>query len=272
MSTDATPDSTLKTSPPMNPSVAIQFLLLLDAGVRLLIWSGAAAITLFIAARYDLWTWHAWSDLHSFAAAWALSQRLGHFVMIFNAAYLLELAALRLLIPRPKPGRYSLAGKRPDVNLLCSCLLAVLTKARYQAPFPAFLVPMLANVAPFRWLLGATLGPRSGSPFFVEPNILDPFNVTIGRNVTIGFGSIIAGHLQERDAVLIAPTVIEDDVLIGANVGIPGNVHIKRGAVVRGFSSLLPGTVIGENEYWAGIPARRVRELKDAAAAPAATE
>ncbi len=56
-------------------------------------------------------------------------------------------------------------------------------------------------------------------------------------------------------------TIIEDDVLIGGYAAIPAGVHIKRGAIIRGFSMVLPGTVIGENEYWAGIPARKMREM-----------
>lgn len=90
----------------------------------------------------------------------------------------------------------------------------------------------------------------------IEPGILDPHLVTIGRNVVIGFGSCIAGHFQDRDRVVIRETIIEDDVLIGAMSAMSG-VHIKRGAIIGAGSILMPGTVVGEGEFWSGNPARR---------------
>ncbi|MCK6482571.1 MAG: hypothetical protein HUU22_00765 [Phycisphaerae bacterium] len=250
---------------PFDPVVGLQVVLLFDVMLRLFVWSASLAAALWLVGRLDLWAWPAGHEIGTGSWSIRMAALTAILMVLFNVAYILVLTVLRTFCPTPKPGRYSLTSRKPDPNLIWSCFTGLLTKARYQAPFPAFLVPQLANVAPFRWLMNWRFGPRSGSCFFVEPNILDPHLITIGRNVTIGFGTTVSAHVQERDTLSIQPTIIEDDVLVGAHVGIAGGVHIKRGAVVRGFSMVLPGTVIPENEYWAGIPARRVKDL----AAPA---
>ncbi|MFQ5430584.1 MAG: DapH/DapD/GlmU-related protein, partial [Phycisphaerae bacterium] len=119
----------------------------------------------------------------------------------------------------------------------------------------------VANLPPLCWLMNRVFGPRSQSCYVTDPRIIDPHLVTIGRNVIIGFGSMIAGHHQEQDRVVIQPTVIEDDVLIGGYAAISG-AHIKKGAKVGAGSVVLPGSVIGEYEYWSGNPARRRQRLK----------
>jgi acetyltransferase-like isoleucine patch superfamily enzyme len=246
---------------PFDPGPGLQFVLLLEIGVRLMIWTSALAATLWIAGRWQLWPAASWATLSAFGVAWSLAQRVGHLVIAFNVIYLLIILALRLLIPRPKAGRYALTAGRPDPNMLYTCLLAILTKARYEPPFPAIFVAQLANIQPFRFLFNLQFGPRSKTTFFVEPRLLDPHGVTIGRNVTLGFNTTVAAHLQERDSLTIAPTVIEDDVLVGGYAVIAGGVHIKRGAVVGACSFLKPGTVVGENEFWGGVPAKKIADL-----------
>jgi acetyltransferase-like isoleucine patch superfamily enzyme len=117
----------------------------------------------------------------------------------------------------------------------------------------------MANLPPLKWLMDSIFGPKSKSCYVTDPCILDPSHVTIGRNVVIGFGTTLAAHFQEQDAVLIKQTIIEDDVLIGGHCAISG-VHIQRGAVIGAGSVVLPGSMIGPGEYWSGNPARRRRE------------
>ena len=149
----------------------------------------------------------------------------------------------------------------PSRHVLYSTLLAVLTKARLDPPFPGFLVFHLANLPPFVWLIGRVFGPRSRSCYFTDPRILDPHLVTLGRNVVIGLNTTITAHWQERDAVVFQRTVIEDDVVVGGDVAVVGGVHIGRGAMIGSGAIVLPGTVIGPNEFWAGVPAKKLRDL-----------
>jgi len=237
--------------------------LTIDLAARLLIWCGAFAGTTAIFTA--LGAWPALGPINAGPAlAWRWALRLAEWMLLFNYLYVIELLILRLPIPTPREGVYPIGGRVPPLPILWSCLLAVLTKARYEAPFPGFLVFHVANLPPLCWLMSPIFGPRSRSCYVLDPQILDPHLVTLGRNVTIGFRATIAGHYQERDAVVFRRTIIEDDVLIGGHAAIFGGVHIQRGAVIAAGAVVLPNTVIGPDEFWRGAPARRVRSVPPA--------
>lgn len=239
-----------------DPLHGLRAFLALDAGVRLAIWGGAMALTLMVMSRLRAWPTGTVVNADA-ATAWAWAKFGMGFVAAYNPIYVLLLLALRLPIPQPKEGRYiAKPGAKLDRNLIYSCLIATLTKARYDAPFPGFLVFQAFNLPPIAWLSGRIFGPRSRSCYVLEPNLIDPHLTTIGRNVVFGFGSVVGAHYQEHDHVVIGRTIIEDDVLIGAGTFM-SCVHIKRGATIGAASLLLPGTVVGEGEYWSGNPARR---------------
>ena len=69
------------------------------------------------------------------------------------------------------------------------------------------------------------------------------------------------GVLQERDAIIIKKTSIGNNVLFGGNCIVHGGCTIKHGAVILGGAILLPNTVVGENELWGGLPARKIKDL-----------
>ncbi|MBN2562936.1 MAG: hypothetical protein JXQ75_18590 [Phycisphaerae bacterium] len=245
---------------PHDPRLGIQALVFLDGFVRLFIWSSSIALSIAVFTACDAWPRHPiqGADL---STAWLWGQKLTHLVLLYNVFYVAHLVVFRLPIPTPKEGRYEIGpGKKLDRQLIYSALIGVLTKARLKAPFPGFLVFHIANLPPMRWLMGPIFGPRSRSCYVTDPIIADPHLVTIGRNVVVGFDAAIGAHYQDRESVVIKRSVIEDDVVIGAMSQLNG-VHVKRGAVIGGGAVLLPGSVVGENEYWAGNPARRRRVL-----------
>lgn len=237
----------------------LRVFLLIDGIVRLLIWCGAFAVASALLAACA--GWPATSTGPAQACAWAW--RLVLWILCFNAAYVLLLLLLRLPIPMPREGRYRLDAARLAPDVLWSCLIAVLTKARLDPPFPGFLVFHLANLPPLHWLMGPIFGPRSKSCYVTDPRIIDPHLVTIGRNVVIGLDATITGHVQQRGYVDYKRTVIEDGALIGGHAAVPGGVHVGRGAVIGAGAIVKPDTIIGPNEYWAGVPAQFVRVLDD---------
>ncbi|HVP12997.1 MAG TPA: DapH/DapD/GlmU-related protein [Phycisphaerae bacterium] len=260
---------------PKNPSAALQLLLVLDIWVRTIIWTVAFAVTVLVMSRTAFVHSLSWDTLATRGGAWGFATTLMNFILLFNVVYILTLVVIRLPFPRPQCGVYRTGGSL-NRSVIFSGLLATLTKARFQPPFPGIFVSQLANIMPFRWLLSRTIGPRTRSSFFVDPNIIDPWGVEIGQNVTLGFGSTIACHLQERDYIILDPVVIEDDVSIGAYAGIACGVHIKRGAVVEPYAAVKPRTIIGEYELWGGRPAfmkgtvRPARTAESRAAEPVA--
>jgi acetyltransferase-like isoleucine patch superfamily enzyme len=261
-------------SRPKNPSAALQLLLLLDIWVRTMIWAVAFAVTLLAMSRTTSARSLSWEAVTTWKGAWDCATMLTNFILLFNVTYILMLVVVRLPFPRPQGGVYRMGGSL-NRSIVLSAFLAVLTKARFQPPFPGIFVSQLASIMPFRWLLGHTIGPRTRSSFFIDPNIIDPWGVEIGRNVTVGFGSTISCHLQERDYIIVDQVVIEDDVSIGAYAGIGCGVHIKRGAVIEPYAAVKPRTIIGENELWGGRPAfmkgtvRPARAAENRAAEPA---
>ncbi len=247
---------------PYDPKNGLMFFLVLDGFVRLTIWYSSLALAVGLFTWFDRWPAESLVGA-TYAQAWVWGQRLGEVILLFNLCYVAHLVVLRLFIPTPKPGRYEMGpGKKLDRQLLWSALIATLTKARYQAPFPGFLVFHIANLPPMKWLMGPIFGPKSKSCYITEPTIVDPYAVRIGRNVTIGMGSFISGHYQDKGVVVLQPTILEDDVVVGAMSGLAA-AHVKKGAVIGAGSILMPNTVVGENEFWSGNPARRRRIATD---------
>jgi carbonic anhydrase/acetyltransferase-like protein (isoleucine patch superfamily) len=75
------------------------------------------------------------------------------------------------------------------------------------------------------------------------------FPTVIGDEVTIGHAAIVhACTLHDRAFVAMGATVLDGAV-------------IEEGGVLAAGALLTPGKRIGRNEFWQGVPARRVRVL-----------
>ena len=247
-------------------SAGVQLFLLWDLGARLFIWSTSLALSFIVFNKLNWWP--AQSPVQSTGPiVWKWAAALAGWTLLFNMVYLCELVFFRLVFPLPQAGVYptnrgiSLFDRRSR-QLFWAAAHGVLTKARYQAPFPAFLIYHLTCLPPFRWLVDWLLGPHTKSTNISEPLCLDPAFITIGKNVVIGSGTSIAGHIQVPDMLAIRKTIIEDDVLIGTHCVIFGGAHIKHGAIVAAGSVVAPYTVVGANEYWSGVPAVKVRDFR----------
>lgn len=247
---------------PTDPCLSLQAFLVLDMFARVVIWGSSIAFATMAMTALKWWPPTSLVGAGP-AEAWEWGGAIIRWTILFNMIYVAELALLRLPIPQPKQGIYSTINP-PDIRthrgrqLLWSCMIAVLTKARYEAPFPGFLVFHMANIPPLRWVMGRVFGPKSKSCYVTDPIILDPHLVEIGRNVVMGSGCNIAGHCQMPGMVVVRKTVIEDDVVIGANSTIFGGVHVHRGAVIAAGSVVAPFTTVGPGEYWSGVPAVKI--------------
>ncbi|MFH1419247.1 MAG: DapH/DapD/GlmU-related protein [Planctomycetota bacterium] len=249
--------STVKTG---DAKLGLQGLLLLDVAVRLFIWSSSLAFTVAVMTALD-----DWPDGSIVGAklglAWKWGEKLTHAILLFNLFYVAHLVIIRLLLPTPKEGSYSMTPGTPfDRQIIWAALLAMLTKARYHAPFPGFLVFHIANLPPMRWFMNNIFGPKSKSCYVLDPIIGDPHLTEIGRNVVFGFNSSVTCHTQQRDSVTVKKVVIGDDVLIGANAVIFSGCEIQRGAVILSGAVVSPNTMIGECEVWGGMPARKIKD------------
>lgn len=246
---------------PRDPRRALQGFVFLEGLVRLFIWAGSMAMTLMLVARLDLWP-AGWTLAAQWRQIGPTALGLGLGVVLFNLFYVAFLIVLRLPIPTPREGSYKTTpGKPLDRQLVWSCLIATLTIARYEAPFPAFLVFQASVLPPLRRLMDRVFGPRSKSCYISDVRFVDPYAIEVGRNVILGYGAIIAAHIQNRDEVVIKKTVIEDDAIVGGNAIVYGGCTIKRGGVVLGGAILLPNTIVEEYEVWGGVPAKKIKTL-----------
>jgi 2,3,4,5-tetrahydropyridine-2-carboxylate N-succinyltransferase len=80
---------------------------------------------------------------------------------------------------------------------------------------------------------------------------------TLGKNVHLGAGAVIAGVLEPPSK---SPVIIEDDVMIGANAVILEGVRVGKGSVIAAGSVVIDD--IPENSVAAGSPAKVIK-IKD---------
>lgn len=110
------------------------------------------------------------------------------------------------------------------------------------------------------WLyhcIGVQVGQDASIGVLAKVDVLFPWQITIGRNVIIGYNTVLLGHEYLRDEWRLGPVVIEDDAVIGANCTILPGVTVGRGAVVAAMS--LVNRDIPPYAVYGGIPARPLR-------------
>jgi len=78
------------------------------------------------------------------------------------------------------------------------------------------------------------------------------FPTLIGKRVTVGHGVMLHG------------CVLEDDCMVGIGSKVLDGAHVESGAVVAAGAVVSPGKRVKSGELWAGVPAKPVREVKDA--------
>lgn len=235
--------------------------LVLDGVVRLSLWVAAMTGALATVSALDGWPKHSLFGA-GIVDTWKWVDKFLWVIFFFNVYYVVALVIPRILIPRPREGTYRMIpGKIPPKDMIFAMLIGTLTKARYDVPFPGFLVHHVSNLPPLSFIMSRIFGPKTRSTNFTDVLYLDPYAIEVGKNVVVGYGAIISAHAQMRDEIIIKKTIIEDNVLIGGNVIIYQGCHIKNGAVLMGGAVLRPGTVVGENEVWGGIPAKLIKSL-----------
>lgn len=245
-----------------------------DMGTRLLLLVGLLLQLLMMAAGLwpAMWLILRYGRADASPGRWVLII-LGA-VLLFNYGYLLALLLLRILIPYPKEGAYPVvAGKRIPRQVVVFMLNVLLVKSRFDPPWAAMFSSVLTRIHPLRAPFIRFFGPRTstttpGDTIFC----LDPHLVEIGENVQLGFQCTIAAHLFDNRKLIIRRVVIEDHAAIGGQVGILPGVRVGHHAVIAGRAHVQPNTVIGPYEYWAGDPARKVRDLTPAEQPRAAEE
>ena len=78
-----------------------------------------------------------------------------------------------------------------------------------------------------------------------------PSQTIIGNDVSVGHNAVIHG------------AVIEDNCLIGVGAIVLDNAHIPSGCIIAAGALVLSNAQLEPNSLYAGVPARKVREVTD---------
>ena len=235
----------------------------LDVGKRLvqvvLLVMGSVALAL------GLWP-AIWVFLHfrpGVSTAWQWTLLLIGTYLLFNLFYLLGLFLLRIILPKHKEGFYENSPDgRPAKHAALMMFNMVLARVRYAVPWATPFVAALASIPPLstlhRFLFGPNLPVHAVGD---HVRLFDPHLCKIGRRVQFGWGAKISCHIFDRRGLLIRGVEVEDDAVIGTEAWLLPGVKVGHHAMISLCSVVLPNTEIGPYEFWAGNPARKIKDL-----------
>jgi hypothetical protein len=197
------------------------------------------------------------------ASAWQWVLIILGAVLVFNYGYLIALLIVRIITPKPAEGHFPpTADGRPPREARRFMFNVMLAKARHDPPWAAMFSSVLTRIHPLRPLFTRYFGPRTESIMLGDTcDFLDPYLVEAGRDVVFGFRCQLVAHYFDNRGLYIRRIVIGDHAVIGGNATLLAGVEIGHHAVVASHSLVLPDTKIAPYEYWAGIPARKVKDL-----------
>ena len=181
---------------------------------------------------------------HGYNYTW-LVLPLAPFVLF--ASFIAIIAAIRLCLPRLKPGRYKREMNRMTVAWFCHFALARSAKV-------VGLIPLLQtfNIAKFFYwrALGAKVSFQIVNSFDID--FVDCPLITIGKNVTLASQVSISCHSDVGNLLFLAPVIIEDDVFIGMATTIGPGTTIKKGCWI-GYGNTFVNQMVEENSRFGNI-------------------
>ena len=100
----------------------------------------------------------------------------------------------------------------------------------------------------------------------------DVHSITLGDNTNVQDGAIIHCTYQKAKTVIgsnvsiahnaiVHGCTVEDNVLIGMGAIVMDDVLIGAGSVIAAGAVVLPGTVVEPGSIYAGIPAKRIKDV-----------
>ncbi len=116
-----------------------------------------------------------------------------------------------------------------------------------------------ATPTPLSQLFYRMMGMKIGHGTTINTtNISDPSLIELGNRVTIGGSATIVAHYGQGGLLVIAPVKIGSGTTIGLRASIMGGVTIGENVRIMPHSVVMPKTVIPADEYWGGVPAKKL--------------
>jgi acetyltransferase-like isoleucine patch superfamily enzyme len=104
---------------------------------------------------------------------------------------------------------------------------------------------------------GAKVGRHVSLGLGAQLDVLFPQRITVGDDAIVGYNTTILCHAYTHGSYQLGDVTIGPRATIGANCTILPGVTIGEGAVVGAMS--LVNKDVPAGEFWAGVPARRLR-------------
>jgi hypothetical protein len=124
---------------------------------------------------------------------------------------------------------------------------------------PRFTFLDFVTPTPFNLMFYRLMGMKIGRGTAINTTFIsDPSMIVMGDKVTIGGSVTLIAHYGQGGYLVLAPTVIGNEVTIGLKATIMGGVTIGEGAKVMPNSVVMPKTVIPAGETWGGVPAVKI--------------
>lgn len=165
---------------------------------------------------------------------------------------------VRLTLPfRIKPGKYphhSAIGRLVAIRITADGIFKSMLKVFTFLPFiwGIFLFPYGLRLYGLRCGKSVHIATRT----YIETAGL----VEIGDNSFIGYNSVVTGHANEDRAIVVDPTKIGKNCLIGTYSIVACGCELGDGSTLGGMSGMLKGQKIPPNEIWIGVPAKLLRK------------
>jgi acetyltransferase-like isoleucine patch superfamily enzyme len=118
--------------------------------------------------------------------------------------------------------------------------------------FPVFLRPIYYSL----------LGAKVGKNVAIGGVITDPMLTKIQDHAIIGQDSVITSHTIVRDKIFLEAVYIEQGATIGINAVIMPGVVVGKNSVVAPGAIVLMDTKIPPNEFWGGVPAKKIKNIE----------
>lgn len=175
-------------------------------------------------------------------------------VVVFLLAYgiysMLLLALIRCIRPYPV-GRFNMESPAFVYWKLNAVIVDLALKA--LRPFATVFTETLIH---------AGFGARMGRQTAVAGVLRDHPLLDIGDNATIGQNSVLTAHAITHGEIVIEPIKIGRGAVVGINCVVMPGVELGEGAVLAPGGVATIGTKILPYELWGGIPARKLKDLR----------
>ena len=84
--------------------------------------------------------------------------------------------------------------------------------------------------------------------------------VEIDDNSFIGYNSVVTGHANEGTSIIVSPTRIGKNVMIGTYSIVACGCEFGDNSILGAKSALKKGEKVPSNEVWVGLPAKKLRD------------